>query len=46
MMETNNSVVVEGSVASRCSSFGGEEGSAMVDLSTFIAAEVEGEWTV
>jgi hypothetical protein len=46
MMETNNSVVVEGSVASRRSSFGGDEGLFMVGLSAFAVAGVEGEWNV
>jgi len=46
MMETNNSVVVEGSVASRRSSFRGEEGLLVVGLSAFAVAEVEGEWNV
>jgi hypothetical protein len=41
MMETNNSVVVEGSVASRRSSFGGEDGLVIMGFSAFAAARVE-----
>ena len=41
MMETSDSVVVKGSVASHRVSFGGEDGLAMMGLPAFTAAEVE-----
>lgn len=46
MIDTSTSVVVEGSVASRRSSFGGEDGLAIAGVSAFAAAWAEGDGNV